>query len=111
MKWEKPEHYGDGEFKGYCIEKRKEGSDLWLPVNKHPEMCLKPAYRADGLVTGNTYFFRVFAVNAYGKSQPSMQSCFVRPGEAWREVEIRQEAMYARVVESLLLAVRKSGGG
>jgi hypothetical protein len=95
MKWEKPTDFGDGEFKGYLVEKRKEGSDLWLPVNKHPEMCEKPAYRADGLVTGETYFFRIFAVNAYGKSQPSMQSCFVRPGEPWREVEIRQAAMYA----------------
>lgn len=95
MKWEKPAHFGDGEFKGYLIEKRKEGSDLWLPVNKHAEMCPETRYRADALVTGNTYFFRVFAVNAFGKSEPSMQSCFVRPGEPWREVEIRQEAMYA----------------
>ena len=96
MKWKKPSHFGDGDFKGYLVEKRKEGSDLWLPVNKHPEMCLEEHYRADNLVKGNTYFFRVFAVNVYGKSLPSLQSCFVKPGEPYDpDVIERQEAMFA----------------
>ena len=95
MKWTAPASFGDGELVGYLIEKRKENSDLWLPVNKHPELCQKCTYKADSLVTGETYFFRVFAVNQFGRSVASLQSCFVTPGEPWREVEIRQNAMFA----------------
>lgn len=97
MKWDAPLDFGDGDMVGYLIEKRKENSDLWLPVNKHPEMCQQLRYKADALVTGNTYFFRIFAVNQFGRSRPSIQSCFVTPGEPWREVEIRQNAMYADI--------------
>lgn len=95
LKWEGTTEVGDGEFKGYIIEKCKEGTDLWIPCNKAPELAANCRYRIDNLVQGQTYFFRVRAVSTIGQGEPSAPSCFVTPGEPLQDVLDRQDAMYA----------------
>lgn len=41
-----------------------------------------------------TYFFRVRAVNKVGESAPSLQSCFVTPGEEWGETILNLSANF-----------------
>ena len=67
LKWKGTTEMGDGDFKGYIIEKCKEGTDLWIPCNLGPEMAADCQYKVDGLVTGQTYFFRVVAVSTVGQ--------------------------------------------
>merc|ERR1739848_525812 len=86
---------GDGEFKGYIIEKKKEGTDLWIPCNKAPELAANCRYKVDQLVPGQTYFFRVVAVSTVGQGKPSAPSCFIKMGEPFQDVLDRQAAMYA----------------
>ena len=95
LKWQGTTEVGDGEFKGYIIEKCKEGTDLWIPCNKAPELAANCRYRIDNLVQGQTYFFRVRAVSTIGQGEPSAPSCFVTPGEPLEDVLARQDAMYA----------------
>jgi hypothetical protein len=95
LKWEGTKDVGDGDFKGYIIEKCKEGTDLWIPCNIAPEMAADCKYKVDGLVTGQTYFFRVVGVSSIGQGKPSNPSCYVTPGEPLQDVLDRQNLMYA----------------
>ena len=71
LKWKGTTEMGDGDFKGYIIEKCKEGTDLWIPCNLGPEMAADCKYKIDGLVNGQTYFFRVVAVSTVGQVSSS----------------------------------------
>nr|XP_002121915.1 titin isoform X2 [Ciona intestinalis] len=93
LEWRRPERMGHGDFIGYTVDRRKEGSDFWIPCNKLPEQVEDEKYKVDGLITGQTYFFRVTAVNQIGAGQTSLQSCYVTPGESWDDVNERQEAV------------------
>ncbi|XP_039260669.2 myomesin-1-like isoform X1 [Styela clava] len=93
LKWKAPQCKGDAEMIGYVVERCKEGSEIWIPCNKMPEEIRDEKYKVDGLVTGQTYFFRVSAVNKVGTGKPSLMSCFVTPGEDWELVVVRQNAM------------------
>ncbi|XP_076813734.1 uncharacterized protein LOC143460109 isoform X2 [Clavelina lepadiformis] len=93
LTWKKPSTMGDGEFVGYLVERRKEDADFWIPCNKLPEQVQDEKYIVSGLVFGQTYFFRVTAVNQIGKGIPSLQSCFVTIGEPFDDVLDRQNAI------------------
>nr|CAB3264166.1 myomesin 1 [Phallusia mammillata] len=93
LTWKKPCNMGYGEFQGYLVERRKENSENWFPCNKLPEQVKQEKYTVGGLVRGQTYFFRVRAVNQIGEGIPSLQSCYVTAGEPWADFNDRQEAM------------------
>ncbi|CAN9506382.1 unnamed protein product [Ophioblennius macclurei] len=57
---------------GYYIEASVVGSDLWEPCNNKPVKVTR--FICHGLTTGETYIFRVRAVNAAGLSQFSPES-------------------------------------
>ena len=51
----------------------------WIRVNRKP--CKDLRYRVEGLYEGNSYEFRVFAENVYGRSDASDESslCQTKP--------------------------------
>uniref|UniRef100_A0A672G7W6 Myomesin 1b n=1 Tax=Salarias fasciatus TaxID=181472 RepID=A0A672G7W6_SALFA len=57
---------------GYYIEGSVVGSDVWEPCNNKPVNVTR--FICHGLITGETYVFRVRAVNAAGISQFSPES-------------------------------------
>uniref|UniRef100_A0A8C5BCD9 Myomesin 1 n=1 Tax=Gadus morhua TaxID=8049 RepID=A0A8C5BCD9_GADMO len=68
VSWEKSRHAKD--LVGYYIETSVVGSDTWEPCNNKPV----PGFVCHGLVTGETYVFKVRAVNAAGISMSSQES-------------------------------------
>lgn len=54
---------------GYIIERREAGSNFWFKANDFP--CADCHYTVMNLMENSEYEFRVFAVNAAGKSDPS----------------------------------------
>uniref|UniRef100_A0A673BSJ5 Myomesin-1 n=1 Tax=Sphaeramia orbicularis TaxID=375764 RepID=A0A673BSJ5_9TELE len=60
------------ELVGYYIEASVVGSNVWEPCNNKPVNATR--FICHGLVTGETYVFRVRAVNAAGLSQFSPES-------------------------------------
>ncbi|XP_003781211.1 immunoglobulin superfamily member 22 [Otolemur garnettii] len=73
--WNAPTQDGGAPVLGYIVERRKKGSNLWVPVNKDPIQGTK--YTVDGLLEDTEYEFRVIAVNKSGPGQPSMPSSSV----------------------------------
>ncbi|TKC39634.1 hypothetical protein EI555_007989, partial [Monodon monoceros] len=73
--WNTPTQDGGAPVLGYIVERRKKGSNLWVPVNKDPIQGTK--YTVDGLLEDTEYEFRVVAVNKAGPGQPSMPSSSV----------------------------------
>ncbi|XP_026971018.1 immunoglobulin superfamily member 22 [Sagmatias obliquidens] len=73
--WNAPTQDGGAPVLGYIVERRKKGSNLWVPVNKDPIQGTK--YTVDGLLEDTEYEFRVVAVNKAGPGQPSMPSSSV----------------------------------
>lgn len=94
----------------------KEGSDIWIPCNKLPEDAQHCKYTVDGLITGNdltqvktvsadhgcfegqTYFFRVRAVNRVGEGDPSSSSCFATPGEDWGTASVSWQVICVMMI-------------
>ncbi|ELK15969.1 Immunoglobulin superfamily member 22 [Pteropus alecto] len=70
--WNAPTQDGGAPVLGYIVERRKKGSNLWVPVNKDPIQDTK--YTVDGLLEDTEYEFRVIAVNKSGPGHPSMPS-------------------------------------
>lgn len=71
LKWEKPDSDGGSRITGYIIERRdlSSPSAQWIKANDYnPIDC---EYTVLNLTENNNYEFRVFAVNAAGKSGPS----------------------------------------
>lgn len=64
--WLKPEHDGGSRIRGYIVEYRAKGSDLWVVggETKSQKMLL------EGLVHNTEYDFRVKAKNDAGVSEP-----------------------------------------
>lgn len=69
LKWEKPKRDGGNPITGYNVEMREKGSNHWTPCNSYPVKGME--YTAAGLREGQTYEFRVAAVNGAGPGTPS----------------------------------------
>ncbi|CAF92417.1 unnamed protein product, partial [Tetraodon nigroviridis] len=72
LKWEEPYHDGGSKVTGYWIEKKERNNILWVRENKIP--CFECNYRAESLVEGLEYQFRVYAMNSAGLSKASEAS-------------------------------------
>lgn len=71
LKWKLPRHDGKGRIFGYLVEYQKPGAVEWIPANETPEQCPDLHYVVTGLTDGQEYTFRIFTVNAAGKSDPA----------------------------------------
>lgn len=71
LKWKMPRHDGKGRIFGYLVEYQKPGSVEWTQANETPEQCPNLHYVVTGLTDGQEYTFRIFTVNAAGKSDPA----------------------------------------
>lgn len=69
LNWTRPSSDGGSSIRGYLIEKREVGSDLWQKCNQTPFAGTN--YQAMNLIEGRDYEFRVFAVNDAGASEPA----------------------------------------
>ncbi|KAG1672466.1 Twitchin [Nymphon striatum] len=67
--WEKPKSDGGSKITGYIIERREVGSTFWFKSNDYN--VTDQTFTALNLIEGCDYEFRIFAVNAAGKSRPS----------------------------------------
>ncbi|KAI5726324.1 hypothetical protein M8J76_000791 [Diaphorina citri] len=70
LKWEPPSSDGGSKITGYIIERREVGGAIWLKCNDYN--VLECSFSVLNLVEGNDYEFRIIAVNAIGKSEPSI---------------------------------------
>lgn len=84
LKWEPPLSDGGSKITGYIIEKKETGSAIWSKCNDYsvPECT----FSALNLVDQATYEFRIYAVNAVGRSEPSIcttpvKICEIEGGE------------------------------
>lgn len=71
LKWKLPRHDGKGRIFGYLVEYQKPGAVEWVQANETPEQCPDLHYVVTGLSDGQEYTFRIFTVNAAGKSDPA----------------------------------------
>ncbi|KAE8739414.1 hypothetical protein FOCC_FOCC015100, partial [Frankliniella occidentalis] len=69
LKWEPPKSDGGSKITGYIIEKREFGSAMWVKCNDYNVADCE--FTALNLVEQGDYEFRVYAVNAAGRSEPS----------------------------------------
>jgi len=66
LRWEAPEDNGGSEITGYVIKKREFNRRSWQEVTKVKDLeCT-----IGKLLEGNQYYFRVFAQNEIGMSEP-----------------------------------------
>ncbi|KAA0707827.1 Myomesin-2 165 kDa connectin-associated protein 165 kDa titin-associated protein M-protein [Triplophysa tibetana] len=70
VKWEAPKHLNN--LMGYYVDASVVGSKTWFPCNHRPYKHTR--FVVHGLVPGDTYVFRVQAVNTYGLSEESQES-------------------------------------
>lgn len=69
LSWTRPLSDGGSRIRGYLIEKREVGSDIWQKCNQNPSAAT--SYDVTNLIEGREYEFRVFAVNDAGASEPA----------------------------------------
>lgn len=84
LTWEPPTNDGGSRITGYIVEKREIGSPLWTKANEYNVTTTN--YTALNLIERSDYEFRIYAVNAAGKSEPStcttpVKVCEVLGGE------------------------------
>lgn len=84
LTWEVPTSDGGSRITGYIVEKREIGSAMWTRCNEYN--VTDTNYTAINLIERADYEFRIFAVNAAGKSEPSsctapVKVCEVLGGE------------------------------
>eukprot|EP00088_Acartia_fossae_P029114 TRINITY_DN2992_c0_g1_i3.p1 TRINITY_DN2992_c0_g1~~TRINITY_DN2992_c0_g1_i3.p1 ORF type:complete len:1274 (+),score=352.65 TRINITY_DN2992_c0_g1_i3:337-3822(+) len=72
LSWDKPENDGGSRIKGYWIEKREIGLDIWQRANQYLHSATQ--YNITNLIEGRSYEFRIFAENDIGTSSPSPNS-------------------------------------
>ncbi|XP_034056141.1 myomesin-2 isoform X2 [Gymnodraco acuticeps] len=70
--WKPPNTVNEAAISGYFVDRRESGSDAWVQCNDAPVKICK--YPVHGLTVGNSYHFRVRAVNSSGISRPSRKS-------------------------------------
>lgn len=83
LKWDPPTSDGGSKITGYIVEKRESGN-LWVRCNDYN--ITDCTFTALSLTENENYEFRVFAVNAIGKSEPSscttpVKICEIEGGE------------------------------
>lgn len=66
LQWRPPKDDGGSEITHYIVEKMDPAAMRWVPVGE----CAGTQIRADYLIEGHDYNFRVRAVNKQGESQP-----------------------------------------
>uniref|UniRef100_A0A803JW69 Myomesin 2 n=1 Tax=Xenopus tropicalis TaxID=8364 RepID=A0A803JW69_XENTR len=64
-------HDGGGKIIGYLVEYQKVGEEEWKKSNFAPDGCPDTKHTVVGLTEGDTYKFRIMAVNAAGESEPA----------------------------------------
>ncbi|KAJ8886796.1 hypothetical protein PR048_013008 [Dryococelus australis] len=84
LQWEPPVSDGGSRITGYIVEKRESGAGTWVKCNEYN--VLDCSYTVLNLVEQADYEFRIFAVNAVGKSEPSscttpVKICEIEGGE------------------------------
>ncbi|CAD7001755.1 unnamed protein product, partial [Ceratitis capitata] len=72
LKWEKPKNDGNSRITGYIVERRDVGGAVWVKCNDYNIMDTE--YTVLNLIELGAYEFRIFAVNAAGRSEPNMRS-------------------------------------
>lgn len=73
IKYSAPRDDGGARIIGYFIEKKYVSDDEWIPLNKdNPNTEL--VYSVENLIEGKQIQFRVYAVNAGGRS-PASRPC------------------------------------
>jgi len=71
LRWNPPRDDGGSPITGYIVERfEKRGGGDWAPV-KSLGICRLTSANVTGLAQGETYQFRVRAVNAAGEGPPS----------------------------------------
>ncbi|KAM5209419.1 myosin-binding protein C, fast-type isoform 3-T3 [Hipposideros larvatus] len=70
--WDPPKYDGGQAVTGYLVERKKKGSHRWMKVNF--EVFTETTYESTRMIEGVLYEMRVFAVNAIGVSQPSVNT-------------------------------------
>lgn len=85
LKWDPPTTDGGKEVFAYVVEKYLDGTDTWIPVDQLSSDGLpvtpdSATYRyIGGLLSSQSYSFRVYAINIVGKSKPSVAIDGVKP--------------------------------
>ncbi|KAM9376089.1 titin-like [Pholidichthys leucotaenia] len=70
LSWEKPDHDGGSKITRYTVEMQAKGEDSWTMCSESKMLDVT----INGLTKGKEYFFRVFAVNEKGMSEPKSLS-------------------------------------
>ncbi|XP_058385928.1 myosin-binding protein C, fast-type isoform X1 [Diceros bicornis minor] len=70
--WEPPKYDGGQPLTGYLLERKKKGSHRWMKLNF--DVFTETTYESTNMIEGILYEMRVFAVNAIGVSQPSVNT-------------------------------------
>ncbi|XP_063997285.1 myosin-binding protein C, fast-type-like, partial [Pogoniulus pusillus] len=72
VEWQPPAYDGGQPVIGYLLERKKQGSGRWMKLNFEALAALR--FEARRMIEGVLYELRVFAQNAIGVSQPSLNS-------------------------------------
>ena len=67
--WDEPKYDGGSPITGYSVERRDAKKSTWVSVGTTDE--LHRTLKVTKLTEGNSYFFRVYAENAIGQSEPA----------------------------------------
>ncbi|ERL85176.1 hypothetical protein D910_02598 [Dendroctonus ponderosae] len=113
LTWEPPTSDGGSKITGYLIEKREIGSPLWTKCNDYNVSDTN--FTVLNLQDRSEYEFRISAINAAGKSEPSsctapVKVCEVLGGEKpdWLR---RLQNSSAPLGKSISLECEATGGG
>jgi hypothetical protein len=72
LKWNPPTNDGGNPVNGYIIEMKKNENADWVQANNYP--CKLPEFTATNVVEGQSYQFRVCAINDAGVGEASKPS-------------------------------------
>ncbi|GAA6100035.1 myomesin-2 isoform X3 [Tachysurus ichikawai] len=87
ISWKPPNTTNEPHITGYFVDRRKSGTKDWIQCNSTPvKLCKLPV---QGLTEGDSYHFRVRAVNSAGISLPSRMSTGVTAADVESDVEGR----------------------
>ncbi|XP_046713053.1 M-protein, striated muscle isoform X4 [Silurus meridionalis] len=85
VSWKPPNTTSEPQITGYFVDSRKSGTANWVQCNSTPvKVCKFPVH---GLTEGDSYHFRVRAVNSAGISLPSRMSSGVTAADVESDVE------------------------
>ncbi|KAL1383363.1 hypothetical protein pipiens_013162 [Culex pipiens pipiens] len=79
LSWTTPASDGGSKITGYYVERRDIGGARWVKCNESNIPVTE--LTVTNLIEGGVYEFRVYAVNNYGVSPPSVETRSVRIGE------------------------------